>query len=153
MKKLLLSAGVIVSFIAYSWHQRHEGSSAVVIPPAASNSSGGSSKNVSNASSSNSPSTASYKDGTYTGSSADAFYGNIQVQAVVKNGKITDIVFLQYPNDRENSIAINQQAMPYLKQEALQAQNANVNIISGATDTSQAFIQSLSDALNQAQKA
>ena len=92
----------------------------------------------------------SYKDGTYTGSVADAFYGNIQVQAVISGGKITDIQFLQYPNDNGHSAAVNQQADPMLTQEAIQTQNANVNIISGATDTSQAFMQSLSSALTQA---
>jgi uncharacterized protein with FMN-binding domain len=91
-----------------------------------------------------------YKDGTFTGNPADAFYGNIQVQAIISGGKITDIQFLQYPNDRSRSIAINTISMPILKQEAIQAQNANVNVVSGATDSSNAFVQSLSSALAQA---
>ena len=91
-----------------------------------------------------------YKDGTYSGSSADAFYGTIQVQAVISGGKITDAKFLQYPSDRSRSVAINTLAMPNLKQEAIQAQNANVDIVSGATLSSQAFVQSLSSALAQA---
>jgi len=41
----------------------------------------------------------SYKDGSYTGSVQDAFYGNIQVRAVISGGKITDVLFLQFPND------------------------------------------------------
>lgn len=91
------------------------------------------------------------KDGQYTGSAADALYGNIQVKAVIQGGNIVDVQFLQYPNDRSNSIRINQQAMPYLKQEAIAAQSSQVDIISGATDTSYAFIQSLASALTQAQ--
>lgn len=91
-----------------------------------------------------------YRNGTYTGSVADAFYGNVQVQAVISGGRITDVIFLQYPNDRSTSIAINTQAMPYLKQEAIQAQSAQVDIVSGASDTSQAFQQSLTSALAQA---
>lgn len=91
-----------------------------------------------------------YKNGTYTGGVADAFYGNVQVQATISGGKLTDVQFLQYPNDRSTSIAINTQAMPYLKQEALQAQSANVQGISGASDTSAAFQQSLASALAQA---
>lgn len=94
--------------------------------------------------------TGKYKDGTYTGLVADAFYGNIQVQAVITGGKITDVIFLQYPNDRNTSIMINSQAMPILKQEAIQVQSAQVDGASGATATSQAFIQSLEDALRQA---
>lgn len=91
-----------------------------------------------------------YRDGTYTGLVADAFYGNIQVQAVITGGKITDVIFLQSPNDRNTSIMINSQAMPILKQEAIQVQSAQVDGASGATASSQAFIQSLGDALRQA---
>jgi uncharacterized protein with FMN-binding domain len=92
----------------------------------------------------------SYKDGTYTGSAADAYYGNVEVSATVSGGKITAVKFLQYPNTHSTSVMINQQAMPYLQQEAIQSQNANVQIISGATFTSQAFQQSLASALSQA---
>ncbi len=91
-----------------------------------------------------------YKDGTYTGSVEDAYYGNYQVAAVISGGKISDIQFLQYPNDNQTSLSINTQAMVYLKEEALQAQNANVDIISGASDSSMAFQRSLQTALNQA---
>ena len=88
-----------------------------------------------------------YADGQYTGSVADAYYGNIQVKVTVSGGKITDVVFLQYPSDRGTSVRINSQAMPYLKQEAIAAQSANVGIVSGATDSSLAFQQSLASAL------
>jgi uncharacterized protein with FMN-binding domain len=91
-----------------------------------------------------------YNDGTFTGVVADAYYGNIQVQAIIQNGKIIDVPFLQYPNDRSNSIRINNAAMPILKSEAISAQNANVDIVSGATASSQAFQQSLDSALAQA---
>ena len=91
-----------------------------------------------------------YKDGTYTGPVTDAFYGNYQVQAVISGGKLTDVVFLQYPNDNPTSHSINQQASVFLKQEAIAAQSANVDIVSGASDSSQAFRQSLASALTQA---
>lgn len=91
-----------------------------------------------------------YADGTYTGSGADALYGTIQVKAVVNGGKLTDVIFLQYPNDRRTSIQINQQAMPILREEAIAAQSAQVSGVSGASDTSDAFVQSLGSALAQA---
>lgn len=91
-----------------------------------------------------------YKDGQYTGSVADAYYGNIQVQVTIQGGKITDVQFLDYPHDRGTSVRINTQAMPVLKQEAIQAQSANVDVVSGATQTSGAFNQSLASALLQA---
>jgi uncharacterized protein with FMN-binding domain len=151
MKKLTLSTFVVVTFLLYSYHTQHETQSSAVTAPAArpspaaspSGSTGGGSTGSTPASQ---PAT-TYKDGSYVGSAANAYYGNIQVKAVIQGGKITDVQFLQYPNDRSNSIAINQQAMPYLKQEAIQAQSAQVDTVSGATDTSQAFVQSLTDAL------
>ena len=91
-----------------------------------------------------------YTDGSYTGNAEDAYYGTIQVQAIIQNGALADVQFLQHPNDRSTSRYINGYAMPILKQEAISAQNANVNIVSGATDSSQAFQQSLASALSQA---
>ena len=91
-----------------------------------------------------------YKDGSYTGRVADAQWGVVQVKAIITNGKITDVQFLQYPNDRNRSIEINSMADPQLTSEAIQAQSANVDIVTGATDSSDAFMQSLTDALSQA---
>lgn len=94
--------------------------------------------------------TGKYKDGSYTGSVADAFYGNLQVKAIISGGKLTDVQFLQYPSDRDHSVEINSQAMPLLKQEAIAVQSANVDIVSGATQSSVAFQESLGAALSQA---
>ena len=91
-----------------------------------------------------------YKDGSYTGAVADAFYGPMQVRAVISGGKISDVQFLQYPSDRGTTLRISQNAMPILKQEAIANQSAKVNAISGATQTVDGFVQSLSSALAQA---
>jgi uncharacterized protein with FMN-binding domain len=91
-----------------------------------------------------------YNDGQYTGPIIDAYYGNVQVKAIITNGKLANVVFLDYPQDRGTSIRINSQAMPILIQEALIAQSANVNGVSGASATSPAFVESLTLALNQA---
>ena len=91
-----------------------------------------------------------YKDGTYTGPNVDAFYGLVQVKANIRNGKIADVQFVKFPNDRRTSVRINAVAVPYLQSEAIQAQSANVDFISGATLTSEAFAQSLQAALKTA---
>jgi len=91
-----------------------------------------------------------YKDGQYTGPEVDAYYGLVQVQATIQNGQIASVDFLEYPHDRRTSQRINAQAVPYLQTEALQAQSAQVNIISGATLTSEAFMESLNTALASA---
>ncbi|WP_192248589.1 FMN-binding protein [Mesorhizobium silamurunense] len=91
-----------------------------------------------------------YADGVYTGPAADAYYGIIQLQALVQGGRLTALKILRYPNDRRTSVNINRQALPMLRDEAISAQSADVDIISGATLTSKAFIQSLGGALRKA---
>jgi uncharacterized protein with FMN-binding domain len=67
--------------------------------------------------------------------------------------KITNVTVPEYPNHTNRSVYINQQALPYLTQEVLRAQfNPNIQLISGATDTSYGFIQSLQSAILQAKK-
>ncbi len=171
MRKFALSAFVVLTFLFYAAHKRfgNEASSVAApnnlsvldqpsLPTQPGNKlSGTSSGNSGNRASNTTRSTpmpqqtgSQYKDGQYTGDSADAYYGNIQVQVTISGGKIADVVFLDYPHDRRTSVEINSQAMPYLKQEAIAAQSANVDIVSGATDTSRAFIQSLQSALDKA---
>ena len=91
-----------------------------------------------------------YKDGQYMGKVANAYYGNLQVKVVIQNGRIVDIQFVDYPHDRRRSQMINDQVMPWLHDEAISVQNAQVDVISGATLTSQAFIQSVQSALDTA---
>ncbi len=93
---------------------------------------------------------ATYKDGTFAGKVADAYYGNMQVAAVISDGKIADVKFLQYPSDQSKSLEISNQSMPILKSEAISIQSARVDMLSGATQTSEAFNESLADALTQA---
>src|SRR5262249_51425149 len=56
------------------------------------------------------------------------------------------------PNHTDRSVFINEQALPYLRQETLQAQSANIQLVSGATDSSYAFQQSLQAAILAARK-
>lgn len=90
------------------------------------------------------------KSGTYTGTAIQTRYGNVQVQVTVTSGKITDVQVLQYPSDNPRLSSINQGALPTLISEALKAQSAQIDSVSGATYTSQGFMQSLQSALSQA---
>ncbi len=169
MKKFVLSSSVVVVFVLYVVFQRFSGSNDIRIslPPAqpsrAFDDEGedGSVSSAANAHPASVPpapvpiphptvSTAAYKDGSYTGSVADAYYGNVQVKVAIQSGRITDVQFLDYPRDRRTSVEINTQAMPQLKQEAIQIQSANVDVVSGATQTSGAFRESLASALARA---
>ena len=91
-----------------------------------------------------------FKDGTFKGPEVDAYYGLVQVQATIQSGKLANVQFLEFPSDRRTSVEINNVAVPYLEQEAVQAQSANVDVISGATLTSEAFMMSLQNALDSA---
>jgi uncharacterized protein with FMN-binding domain len=90
--------------------------------------------------------------GVFTGPTVEMEYGPVQVAINVRGGKITDVKAMQYPVDRPRSQFINSQAIPLLRNEVLQAQSANVNVISGATFTSEAFASSLQAAIGQEQK-
>jgi uncharacterized protein with FMN-binding domain len=161
IKKLLLPFVVIVGFVGFIMYGRIKGAPRASVPATSASlmptsafvpvtTPTTSSTTTSSTAGSASTSAGQYKDGTYTGSVADAYYGNVQVQAVITNGAIADVQFLQYPSDNGNSANISQRSMPLLKAEAISTQSATVDIISGATQTSQAFQQSLTAALNQA---
>jgi uncharacterized protein with FMN-binding domain len=91
-----------------------------------------------------------FHDGAFTGATFDAYYGEVQVQATISNGCVASIEVLQYPNDRRTSRRINDQALPILQSEVIRAQSGKVDIVTGATLTSRAYIRSLKDALTQA---
>lgn len=156
MKKYIVSIVVLVAFAAYVWWHNHPDDEAMSISPPITtpiNQSPSATTTESNSSSSSPPTPSStYKDGSYTSAAEDAFYGNVQIKVVITGGKITDVNFLQYPNDRRTSVEINNQAMPLLRQEAIQAQSAQVDGVSGASATSQAFQLALSSALSAAKQ-
>lgn len=184
IKKFFLSAFVVLSFVAYSMHDRSAFTNnnlaqatqarpaltqplgqataqqaptqpaAPTQPPAPTETPAPSQLIFNNPAPTSTPQISAqngqYKDGTYKGSQVDVNWGLVQVQVVIKNEKINNVQFLQYPQDRRTSQRINSFAVPELQQEAVQAQSANVNLISGATLTSEGFQMSLQDALNQA---
>ena len=83
--------------------------------------------------------------GTFTGQPVDTNYGPVQVQITVSDGKITQA----NGNDMGGS-SIGENAIPQLNQEAVAAQSANIQAVSGATYTSQGYIQSLQEAIDSA---
>jgi uncharacterized protein with FMN-binding domain len=76
-------------------------------------------------------------------------FGDVQVRVTISNGKITDVQPLQMPFDRQHSQELSQSAAPILHDEVLQAQSAQIDLLSGATYTSSAYQQSLQAALDQ----
>ena len=138
-KKYLLSGAVIVAFLGYTLHYRLDEPETVSVTP-----------QPTSATPAPLVSNTKYQDGQYIGNVTDAYYGNVQVQTTISGGKITAVKFLDYPQDHPHSREINTQAMPYLISEAIRSQSAQVDIVTGATETSRAYIESLSSALVQA---
>lgn len=154
MRKFTVSLAILSILFIYSIGIRHK--NPVLAKPTTLNNNSNSSNTTytapNNNASNGTSNSSTLKDGSYTGSVIDAYYGNVQVQAIIQGSKIVNVKTLQYPNSHSTSIDINSQALPYLEQEAVQAQSAKIQIISGATYTSQAYTQSLANALNQALK-
>jgi uncharacterized protein with FMN-binding domain len=86
---------------------------------------------------------------TYQGPVVSDPFGGVQAMVTVTGKKITDVA-ISAPQDNPRSASINQQAVPLLRSETLQAQSAQINTVSGATYTSQAYTQSLQAALDKA---
>ncbi|WP_460063634.1 FMN-binding protein [Streptomyces sp. YKOK-I1] len=87
---------------------------------------------------------------TVTGDSVQTRWGPVQVRITVQNGKITDVTAVTYPQDNPRDQQINAYAIPQLRSEALKAQSADIDTVSGATYTSDGYRQSLQSALDSA---
>ena len=90
------------------------------------------------------------KHGTFTGDPIDTRYGTMQVAAVIENGKLTSVKVLRQTDVGGRSTQIDDAALPVLKSEAMSAHSANIDVVSGATYTSQGYARSLQSALDKA---
>jgi len=82
--------------------------------------------------------------------SADTRWGPVQVQVTVAGGTITGVVVVDYPTGNGKDREINEEALPILVQETLDAQSADIDMVSGATVTSEGYLESLQAALDEA---
>ncbi|NEA62895.1 FMN-binding protein [Streptomyces sp. SID12488] len=87
---------------------------------------------------------------TLTGDSVQTRYGPVQVRVTLTNGKLTDVTAVTYPQENPRDQQINSYAVPQLTREALTAQSADIDTVSGATYTSDGYRQSLQSALDSA---
>lgn len=87
---------------------------------------------------------------TYTGNAAQTQFGPVQVAVAVSGGSITHVSVVEYPNGNPRDSQINTYALPILVDETVKAQSAAIDMVSGATYTSNGYLQSLQSALDQA---
>jgi uncharacterized protein with FMN-binding domain len=87
---------------------------------------------------------------TYTGDVTQTRWGPVEVKITVTDGTITRVDVLQSPSGNGRDIEINDRALPVLVQETIDAQSAKIDMVSGATVTSDGYVGSLQSALDQA---
>jgi uncharacterized protein with FMN-binding domain len=142
---------------------KHGGVALVSPPPAAARSNDGATRGSTDgralesrpssgksSSSSGSKSTSGSKSRTIDGGVAQTQFGNVQVSITVSGSKITNVHALQLTDSSGHSVQISQYAAPILRQEALAAQSAQIDAVSGATYTSEGYMESLQSAIDAA---
>ena len=96
------------------------------------------------------PATSPSSPASYTGAAADTRWGPVQVKITVQGGKISASEAAQYPQNNGRDAQINGFALPILNQEVVQQQSGSIDTVSGATVTSDGYLQSLQSAVDQA---
>jgi uncharacterized protein with FMN-binding domain len=145
MRRIVLAVMSTISGLVmlFSYHTSTNSQAAGTTTAAASDSS-------SAGSSPNSPDSSSSSSRTYTGDVVSTQWGPVQVEITVENGRITRSEAVQYPTENRRDQEINAYAVPQLNSEAVSAQSASIDAISGATVTSEGYVQSLQSAIDQA---
>ena len=145
----LASAGILLVGWQSGAHVADTGSTAAAASAAASS---GTSSGASSGSGAGggTAGAAAQAAGTYAGSVVQTRFGAVQVQITVKAGAITDVTALQLTDDDRKSVQISNRAAPLLRAAVIKAQSAQVQTISGATVTSDAYLSSLQAALDAA---
>lgn len=119
-------------------------------PGGSTGSSGSSGTSGSSSAAGGSTGAAAKAAGTFAGSVVQTRFGSVQVQITVKAGAIADVTALKLTDAERKSVQISSRAAPLLRAEAIKAQSANVQSISGATVTSDAYLTSLQAAIDAA---
>lgn len=141
---------IVVLLFGYHTSTNKTSSAATVSSTSSPTTSASSPSSSSSSSSSGSSGSDSSKVTTYTGSVAQTRWGPVQVKITVQSGKITKITVLQQPDGNHKDAEINSYALPILIDETVQDQSADIDMVSGATVTSQGYVQSLQAALDEA---
>ena len=94
-------------------------------------------------------STASARTRSATGQDVSFQYGDLEVKVTKSGRRIADVSIVRFGITDPHSQQIDVSAVPQLRQEAISAQSANINGVSGASYTSAAYKQSLQSALDK----
>ncbi|MDZ4089707.1 MAG: FMN-binding protein [Arthrobacter sp.] len=145
----LASAGILLAGWQSGAHVAETGSTAAATS-AATSSGASSGTSAGSGAGGGTAGAAAQAAGTYAGSVVQTRFGAVQVQITVKAGAITDVAALQLTDDDRKSVQISNRVAPLLRAAVIKAQSAQVQTISGATVTSDAYLTSLQAALDAA---
>ena len=138
-----LASTIAIVVLLFGYHtSTNKSTSAATVPSAGAPTTTSSPQDSSSSNSSNIK--------TYTGSVAQTRWGPVQVKITVQDGKVTKVTVLQQPNGNRRDQEINDQALPILIDETVSAQSAKIDMVSGATVTSEGYLQSLQAAIDEA---
>ena len=138
-----LASTITIVVLLFGYHtSTNKSTSAATVPSASAPTTTSSHQDSSSGNSSNIK--------TYTGSVAQTRWGPVQVKITVQDGKLTKVTVLQQPNGNRRDQEINDQALPILIDETVSAQSAKIDMVSGATVTSEGYLQSLQAAIDEA---
>ncbi|WP_326606881.1 FMN-binding protein [Streptomyces sp. NBC_01800] len=152
---VITSAATVSGVVLLLSLKPHSGAAASGAPFSAGTSPGGSTTEDGGGSSAATPgagsdSGSSAATRSVTGEAEQTRFGPVQVKITVEGSKITDVTVLQYPSDNPKDQEINSYALPTLNQEAISAQSAGIDAVSGATFTSDGYTNSLQSAIDKA---
>lgn len=149
MRRVILAVvSTVVGLVLLLTFKTHSTSGGSTPPAAISTPSGGAAPAPAPGGSTAGGSTAGAR--TVTGAAVSTTYGPVQVQITVKGGHLTAAKAVEYPKTFQQDQQINAYAIPELNREAVTAGSAKIDMVSGATYTSQGYISSLQSALDQA---
>jgi len=146
---IVLSATALGVASVLAFHSHRPTSALLVVPPATTAPSTPTTPTTPNASSPPATTTPSGATRSVTGAVTSYAYGQLSVTVTERGARITDVEMASLNETDSRSVDIDDQAIPQLRQEVLSAQSAHIDGVSGATFTSQAYVQSLQSALDQ----
>jgi uncharacterized protein with FMN-binding domain len=151
MKKIILAAMTTISglVLLFSYHTSTQGVAATT-PDTDTGATQADPDTGAAAPTSGATASTSGSDGTFTGDAVQTRYGAVQVEITVANGTITGAEAIQFPNSDRHDQRINAYAVPILNAEVVTAQSAAIDAVSGATVTSNGYVESLQSAIDAA---
>ncbi|WP_322779629.1 FMN-binding protein [Frankia sp. Cas4] len=149
MRRIVVAIASTVAGLVLLFSYRTSTSTGATVASAAAVSTGDSATTSDSGSGSTAGATSGGSTAT-TGSAVNTRWGVVQVRITVAAGRIVSAETVQLPDHNPRDIEINRVAVPVLNSETVASQSAKIDVVSGATVTSDGYIRSLQSAIDAA---